>query len=183
MFTVDNLLPIGLSDFKAELISSTVRLTWETQSERDNDYFSIQHSMDGQEFQEIGTEKGAGSSLVPIKYNHLHINPSSGLNYYRLKQVDFNGKAEFSDVVSVRWDHQGIQVYPNPVEEEWFVVFSGETFGENRIELFDASGRKCFEIMAETKITSIGREGLASGIYLLRVSTPEKLLTRKLILR
>lgn len=177
VFTVSTPLPIELSKFTARATrNGTVTLDWTTLTERGNDYFSVQHSTDGSEFGEFARVKGAGNNPDAHSYQLVHDQPAAGLNYYRLKQVDVNGGSAFSNVVAVTlMGEGGFTVFPNPATDEWFIDFSGTEAIEPRlVELFDITGRKC--LVAESKTGSLlplRRGELASGIYLLRVSSPD----------
>lgn len=110
-------LPVELLSFKATLTSeNTVELDWITKSESNNDYFTLQHSGDGVKWQTLSKIDGAGNSSSPIYYVHEHQAPLLGINYYRLKQTDFNGDYSYSSIQSVSLTslESGFIVYPNP---------------------------------------------------------------------
>ena len=115
-----NPLPIELVYFTGQEKDGKVLLKWETATELNNDYFVIEHSVDGKVFREIGQVPGAGNSSVPLQYSFTHSRPSFPNNYYRLKQVDFDGAFEYFDVILVRLQNdftpEGIDfvMYPNP---------------------------------------------------------------------
>lgn len=99
-----NPLPVELVEFEAEKWGEDVLLTWTTASEIDNDFFELQHSIDGSNFTAIGQVEGQGTTAIPHDYSHIHEDPILGLNYYRLRIVDFDGGAEFSDIRTVLFD-------------------------------------------------------------------------------
>jgi len=99
--TPANPLPIQLLRFTAQSTGNAVELNWSTATEENNDYFSIQRSIDGNEFEEIGRMKGAGMSYSQIDYRYTDTRPLPGLVYYRLRQTDFDLKSTYSDMVSV----------------------------------------------------------------------------------
>ncbi len=74
-----------------------VDLFWITESENNNDYFDVERSIDGIDFKKIGTVKGAGNTDHQTQYFTMDEDPFTGVNYYRLKQVDFNGEFEYSE--------------------------------------------------------------------------------------
>jgi hypothetical protein len=82
---------------------------------QNNDFFSIQHSNDGLTFEEIDRVTGAGTSNVEQNYSFVHKHPNDGLNYYRLQQVDLDGKYEFSYVVKVENKSSIIKIYPTSI--------------------------------------------------------------------
>ena len=94
-------LPITLLSFNAAAIKDGVYVEWSTASQINNDYFNIQKSLDGYEWENKVTIEGAGNSNTQIDYSWVDSNPSVGVSYYRLKQTDYNGEFEIFDPVSV----------------------------------------------------------------------------------
>ena len=91
-------LPVELLYFKARNQNGTGRLSWATASEINNDYFTIEKSTDGKNFETIGKIRGAGNSQQILKYMFTDSNLDDGINYYRLKQTDYNGEFSYSDI-------------------------------------------------------------------------------------
>ena len=162
-------LPVELSAFHARAINKGVELDWQTASELDNDYFAIQHSIDGRNFQTIGYTKGAGDSGILQNYQFTHQEPSVGANYYRLEQFDFDGKSAFSEIRLVQFENlNDILVYPNPVTETLYVTsaFANE---DARIYLKDYLGRIISEVVVNSDLTTIPVSELPLGIYTIEV--------------
>jgi Secretion system C-terminal sorting domain len=110
-------LPVELINFTAEKKDQqSVMLQWQTKSELNNDFFVIQHSSDGSTWHDKFKVSGAGNSSSTISYGQLDETPNLNANYYRLKQVDFNGDFEYSDVRYVNFAAQQISVFPNPAD-------------------------------------------------------------------
>lgn len=99
-----NPLPVELISFEAAIIDNEVVLNWKTASETNNEYFSIERSIDGLNFSEIGKVEGMGNSIVVNAYEFIDANPYEGIAYYRFKQVDFNGAYEYSPVAAVNYE-------------------------------------------------------------------------------
>jgi len=97
----NSILPVELVNFRATATEFGNLLQWETASERDNDFFEVQRSGDTQNWEAVAKIPGNGNSDVIISYEYLDLNPQPGRNFYRLKQVDFDGAFEFSYIVSV----------------------------------------------------------------------------------
>ena len=176
-FIVDTALPIELTSFTATVKDqNSVQLNWTTLTEVNNDFFTVQHSIDGMEFREIATVKGAGTSTEKHLYEEIHHEPVWGIDYYRLKQTDFDGHSSFSEVIAVTvLNSVGPTIYPNPISDEWFIDFTKSEKQESRlIEVFDLTGRKCFEqeVVGEPLI-KLQRHDLSGGIYLLRISSTQ----------
>ncbi|MBL7985424.1 MAG: hypothetical protein JNM91_10520, partial [Flavobacteriales bacterium] len=100
--TSSNPLPIELLSFQARPDGKEVRLDWSTATERDNDYFTVERSADGSQFEEVFRQPGAGNSASVLHYWGMDPWPLSGLSYYRLRQTDLDNTSTTSDVVSVR---------------------------------------------------------------------------------
>ena len=123
--TIDNIEVLGIGPLPIELVSFTavvnennyVTLQWETASESNNDFFSIERSSNGIDFEEIMTISGAGNSSTPLFYNALDNNPEEGISYYRLKQTDYDGRYEYFQIITVEINQSTsptVNIYPNP---------------------------------------------------------------------
>ena len=114
-------VPIQLLGFRAYLEDAQVRLTWATASEQNNQYFEIQRRTEGNEFETIGTVKGAGNSTEKLNYSLIDAAlPTNNSFYYRLKQVDFDGKSVYSNVIAIQKKTKtpSVKVFPNPAFSE-----------------------------------------------------------------
>lgn len=151
-------LPVVLSSFNAESASNgTVNIAWETASEVNCDYFSVERSMDGNNFEVISSVKGAGNTSTSSKYSYIDDNPHSPVSYYRLKQVDFDGKFEIFKVVSVNLNPiREIVVYPNPVAtgESATLQIPAEHEKTLQVSVMDAHGKKIFSQIIEKENAS-----------------------------
>ncbi|MBK9047972.1 MAG: hypothetical protein IPL74_15250 [Bacteroidetes bacterium] len=95
-------LPIELLSFNAKPVDNKdVRCDWVTASEIDNDYFTIERSKNGIDFETAGITDGAGNSNYQLSYAFTDTEPYRGLSYYRLKQTDFDGRSSYSEIVAV----------------------------------------------------------------------------------
>ncbi|GJM29013.1 MAG: hypothetical protein DHS20C17_16480 [Cyclobacteriaceae bacterium] len=110
-------LPVELISFEVALVDNEVVLKWSTASEKDNDFFTVERSSDGQEFDGIFTVEGAGTSEETLSYHEVDPEPLRGRSFYRLKQTDFDGQFEYSEIRSVEnlASFREIVVFPNPV--------------------------------------------------------------------
>lgn len=121
---VDNryVLPIELTSFAAFCKEKYILLEWETASERNNDYFVIERSIDGIHFISVGTVQAVGNSTTPQNYQFEDFQVNSGKVYYRLKQIDDDGQYSYSSVVltdckSSSLSNPLISIYPNPATD------------------------------------------------------------------
>ncbi|MEM7105145.1 MAG: LamG-like jellyroll fold domain-containing protein [Bacteroidota bacterium] len=161
-------LPVELLEFTAIAVDNQlVRLDWKTLTELNNDYFSVEHSLDAVDFNEIITIPSRfGTSESEQYYEALHHDPAYGVNYYRLKSVDTDGTFAYSEIESViiRNIPGAFSIYPNPTGGATHVMvdsFSEESF---ELKLFDASG-KLLNKFAFTGTGSLDLSGYSSGVY------------------
>jgi hypothetical protein len=113
-------LPVTISRFTGRIEDKTVLLTWTTTQETNNSHFIIERSADGNTYEAIGRVTGSGNRSVPMNYRYTDAQPLES-NYYRLKQVDYDGKSKSSKVVRVilrSAKKKTLHIYPNPVSSQ-----------------------------------------------------------------
>lgn len=179
-------LPIELLSFAGESSIGKVHLAWSTASEKNNHYFTLEHSHDGKQFYTIEEVKGAGTSVEQLHYNSVHHVPGYGKNYYRLKQTDFDGKFTYSEVIVVHHLEKGEpSMFPIPADHQWFLDFSREEYDERIIQIFDMTGRKLAEYnYIGSSVFELDRNGIADGVYTVRIkSAKHGIIVRKMIFR
>jgi hypothetical protein len=140
-------LPVTLSSLAIQKQTNSVILKWQTASELNNDYFVVQHAVDGVNFSEIGKIKGTGNSNATTNYNFTHRNPSNGTNYYRLKQVDFDGNSTLSEtaVATMALSSKNFDVYTSNKDSNIDFFYSAEKATEAKISIYSIDGRKIAE--------------------------------------
>jgi hypothetical protein len=160
-------LPITLLYFNAQARDNVVYLNWATSTEVNNDFFTIEKSKYGSDWQEISTVDGAGFSNRLLKYSYLDSEPYPGLSYYRLKQTDFDGRFEYSDVRAVNFESQGViaKIYPNPAKEKFNIFTWYED--DYQVNVTDATGKT---VWAEKNSKEINSHDFASGMYLVKIT-------------
>lgn len=128
MVTAEVILPIELTYFRAKAVNNkTVALEWRTETEVDNHYMMVERSRNGKEFAELAKVKGNGTTLEAQVYTFVDDAPRAGVNYYRLKQVDFDGTYEYHNVVAVNiTDDKNFSVYPTLVDNTVNVNIEGQ---------------------------------------------------------
>jgi hypothetical protein len=170
-------LPIELLRFDAKVCSQKICLEWSTASELNNDFFNIERSTDGFNFQEILTVDGSGTTNTQINYEALDASPEFGANYYRLKQTDFDGASSYSDVITVKLsdsDDFFIEISPNPViNRTIYLSYAGAEQKNIAVSFYSVSGDLIYtqEIgSAGAKQAVILPENFTPGIYLISAS-------------
>lgn len=175
-FTIGNTnvalpLPIELLSFNADVVQHEVMLKWTTVSELNNDYFSIQRSKTGEEWETIiDNIKGAGTTTELRHYQTSDGMPHSGVSYYRLKQTDFDGQFSYSTVkrVEVVAVYQ-LKVFPNPTDGK-FTLTTGFELGSSNVKLMNLLGQEV-PITLEQSGTSYKATPTSNvpGVYILQV--------------
>jgi hypothetical protein len=158
-------LPVELLDFTAEKQGDDVLLKWVTASEINNDYFILQRSSDGITFEDVTTVDGAGNSNSLLYYSHVDENPLGGTSYYRLKQVDFDGAFEYSDIKAVSFNETSILVYPNPSTNGLITIYNHQS-KINEVTVYSADMKLVkVNTYSEEENPIVNIEHLADGTY------------------
>jgi hypothetical protein len=176
-------LPVELISFDGVCENGMVNLKWSTATETNNDFFSLEKSIDGISYSFLGTIDGAGNSVQTLNYSFNDDNPKEGISYYRLKQTDLDGKYKYSDVISVSCNQirpENIIVYPNPASNNVTIELPGndQTFP---LEIINARGQIIYSGTITNKINLPTNE-LISGIYFIKITTEYDVLTNKIII-
>lgn len=186
----NNPLPIGLSALTAEYGFSGVEVRWTTETETNNDYFVVERTADAESFEKIAQVKGAGTSTVQHTYFILDLKPQVGVQYYRLKQVDFDGRVSYSRLVSVEIPNTSVwSVSPNPSSGNEFVVnFSANDLGKPAyIKVQDMEGKEVFQldagVLSASRIKIVPPQNLQPGLYVISIAVEQDVVRQKLIIR
>jgi Secretion system C-terminal sorting domain len=169
-------LPIELVDFQVYQKETNVVLTWITAREQDNHRFVVERSTDGKQYESIGEVAGQGTSSVIQNYEFTDTKPLNGTNYYRLRQVDFDGMEDISPVRSVKISLSGhLSIAPNPAGDSREVVLYYESVRENdvRISVINMLGTLVLEQQANfvkgDNYIAIDLSNLVTGSYFVRL--------------
>ena len=178
-----NPLPVELTSFSAVINGNKVTLKWSTATEVNNYGFDVERSaveVHSSEWDKIGFVTGHGNSNSPKKYTFTDI-PQGGTKFqYRLKQIDTDGKYEYSNVVSVDLEapsqYSLNQNYPNPFNPSTKITFSIPNDGLVTMKVFDVLGREVASLVNENKIAGnyevvFNGTGIASGIFICKMSS------------
>ena len=186
-------LPVKLVDFTAKYDGKkAVDLEWETASEINSDYFTIERSVDGINFFDIGTQPCAGNSVNMLYYNFKDESPIFGQSYYRLKQTDYDGEFEYSKSRSVYIGNDGkkltFEIYPNPNHgSEINLTIHGGSAKTLLLNIIDMNGKLCVSKVLDINNSKSSNyiinpdQKLAAGIYFVNIYFDEKSWKQKLI--
>ncbi len=158
-------IPVELVSFDAKRSQKSALLTWTTASELSNAFFAIEHASDGKNFNTIAEVKGNGTSATVNNYTFEHKDPSVSVNYYRLKQVDFNGAFTYSGIRSVHFGKTGLVVKTTLVSNVLDIVTSEEVI--TPLSIFNVSGQEVMTIKVQGA-KQLNISDLPIGLYIIR---------------
>ena len=164
--TVLEALPIELVSFNANVKDNQTILEWQTASEVNNEGFEIQKSKDGKIWDMIEFVKGQGTASGLNTYTAIDKSPTAGSNYYRLKQMDFDGKFEYSEIVVVDFNKRlnEIGLFPNPAKNQLTLIN-----GEGQVIIYNVLGETVKQLTIDANQTTIPLADLLDGQYYLQV--------------
>jgi len=172
----DPTLPVTLETFSAKADGYGAKIEWSTSSERNNDRFIIEHSVDGVAFNVLQSVKGKGNSSLSNVYTIFDSKPVTGINYYKLKQVDHNGDVKQLGVkaINISLSRQTLEVYPNPASQEIHVKLPSATNSNLSVTISSIDGkiihRESFTKKASESIYTIRfKDKPATGQYVLKL--------------
>jgi hypothetical protein len=179
------LLPIELTSFTAEVREKEVLLEWRTQTETNNDYMVVERSANGIDFFEIGRVQGAGNTQIPQEYTFTDKAPISGTNYYRLRQVDFDGTATYYRIITVSFegDVEGWQVSPNLIYERTTIQTNRAFDPGSFLQIIDLNGKiiKTMRLEPGAFRAEIDLSDLIPGAYFLRMNRQGRVSIKRII--
>lgn len=167
-------LPVSLTDFRAYKKDNGVVLTWTTATEQNNKGFEVERSADGTNWKMIGSVNSQainGNSNTTLEYSYTDKLPVTGNNFYRLKQIDLDGSAEYSMAQLVTWSKEhNISVYPNPVVYE--LIIEGTELKGGYVRIFNTMGQQVnlVSVQSNDNLVRINVSGLIGGVYYISVT-------------
>jgi hypothetical protein len=188
----DNALPVELTTFEVQpLGNEAAKLSWATASETHNRHFSVQRRL-GDQWQTIGEVAGAGTTTEPQDYAWRDENVNPGETYYyRLKQVDYDGSYEYSDIKAVKLNgneepdgRHELAIFPNPVSERLRYQYAGEDQAEVRVVIRNAYGQEVLSGKRDLKAGStdeLSVQHLTPGQYVLILQSQDLRLQKRFV--
>lgn len=169
-------LPIELGSFTLEVIEANkVLVSWETITEVNNDFFTLEKSLDGRNWAVLINVKGAGNSSQRKSYKYLDRNPVEGVTYYRLKQTDYNGEYKyfqpiFANAEKMISENKNPELYPNPFENQITIHKKGENF--QSLQVLTIHGKEVpqssYTMQSYEGAVTLDLSSCRSGMYLIR---------------
>ncbi len=190
--TQANPLPVELISFSGIAEENMVELSWATASETNNDRFEVFHSIDGSNFEWVGTVAGHGTTNERIDYRFSHAQAASGLNYYFLRQVDYDGSSDNSGVIQVENNFLNVSfeavIYPNPgtIENLRISIKSVDAHTPINVSITDLSGKVYYSEVFNGGIGTDEKldldESITPGLYFLEISQGLNIKREKLVI-
>jgi hypothetical protein len=169
---VNVVLPLRFLSFTAERSGRNIQLQWSTEDERNTDRFDVEHSTDGLTWATIGNVNSTGTT-TRNRYQFLHEHPAAGIHYYRLHQVDRDGRFSYSTIASVTLESAGLaQIYPNPATGDHLTLDLGAApIAPCTYFISDARGTVVQKGTITTQVQVIRLDRLPAGLYMIRTSS------------
>ncbi len=185
------LVPVELTSFTGTQNGNTVSLTWTTATETNNSGFAVERSTNNSEFSQIGFVQGFGSTTEPQSYSFSDKDLKAGTYYYRLKQVDYDGSYEYSNVVEVGVKGPAKfalkQNYPNPFNPSTKISFELARDSHVLLTIYNALGQEVKQLVNDNLTSGIhevdfSAEGLQSGVYFYKIQAGNFVSIKKMML-
>ena len=186
-----NPVPVELSSFTATANGKEVILNWSTATELNNQGFEVQRKFRSNDFATVGSVRGNGTTTSPNNYTFIDKLIDAGKYFYRLKQIDFGGKYEYSQVVEVNWSpfttYKLEQNYPNPFNPITTIGFGIPDKGNVRLSVLNILGEEIKVLLNEEKEAGyhsidFSASDLPSSVYFYRIQAGSFVETKKMIL-
>jgi hypothetical protein len=174
----DDPLPVELTTFTASVTKGNINLNWRTATELKNYGFEVERKSNNSDWGKIGFVQGNGNSNVPKNYSFTDKEVTTGKYYYRLKQIDNDGKFEYSPIVEANLgsaqSYELSQNYPNPFNPSTVISYRLKEKGFVKLRVYDIRGELVKVLVNETKEAGdykaeFNGKGLASGVYIYRI--------------
>lgn len=169
-----NPLPLSWGSFNTQCINNSTKISWQTFHESNTRLFTVQHTNDGTNWNDLTTLPAAGNSSATLYYTYTHLQSNINTNYYRIIEQDIDGRKTYSPVLKNDCGGKEIFfVYPNPAQNNLWVSLQTEKSGTVTLQMFDSKGslvkQQTENIQSGNNLLGIQLNNLASGIYSLVV--------------
>ena len=173
-------LPVSIISFSGVAVPQGIQLNWNTSSESNNDYFTLERSADGTHYEAVDNIDGSGNTSHTVQYNYVDESPVNGVNYYRLSQIDFDGSQKTFEPISVKLGDDAstlsfVNLYPNPFNGDFILTYHSNEKATTLLEILSSEGKRVY---SETLKSSTGvnvydfnsKIQLPQGIYFVTLS-------------
>jgi len=177
--------PITLTSFDVSCEKQSTNISWTTSSEINNDYFVVERSVNCDNWEPVSEVKGMGSSSKNMRYSAVDANPLSGISYYRLKQIDFDGSSTYSKIVTAECRQEkemNAYLYPNPFNKEFTITIDEGSNYPLTVEVADNLGRVVYVQKIHTNKTVITMDNsLPNGTYVAKITNRKQQVVKRII--
>ncbi|PKP20080.1 MAG: hypothetical protein CVU05_09855 [Bacteroidetes bacterium HGW-Bacteroidetes-21] len=178
-----NPLPVEFISFNAKSNGNKVTLHWQTLTEINNKWFEVERSDNGLHFTTVGTVNGSGTTNSPSNYSFTDIPETSGIIYYRLKQVDFDGQSAYTEIIAVNFSiKKEISVYPNPANINDNIFIDGLPENAVLVEVYDINSRLIHQTYTTGIISLKNTVDIQPGVYFIRINGGTEVTTTRMII-
>lgn len=179
----DGNLPVVWESFSVQQDGKNAWLEWSTSDETDHDFFTVEWGTDGSAFTPIANVTApAARQGTAAQYHYSHLNPAAGINYYRIRQVDYSGAYDFSAIKSLNFFDPGadsaLTLSPNPAHDEVWIRLAAPS---KQVQLYSMTGAliKVLSIAPEDQDVRLSLHELPKGVYLVRVGSQSRRLIKQ----
>ena len=176
-------LPVLFSGFAVNKEGCTAVINWSTATEHNNDRFEVERSVDGYTFSKIGTIKGRGNNAQEQTYSYVDEHPKQGFNYYRIRQIDLDGKSSTTTVKSLQFDcsYEKVKVYPTVTRGTLYADLPAG-YEQAKITIIAINGQQIpADITKDGLFRTVRLAPVAAGTYLLRIEHNSTMETFKIL--
>jgi hypothetical protein len=170
------LLPVQWLGFEAWKSGKMAELQWLTAEEYNIESYEVERSADGRSFQRLGEVYPQATGSAVHSYSFMDMSPLAGINYYRIRQKDIDGRFSYSSIRSLTFNEAawGWSVFPNPAKDDFQVILQGEVEGLATLKLLNPTGQVIFNQAYDLqgRILRVDVSGSAPGLYTLVLETP-----------
>lgn len=188
VFPITAPLPVTLTSYEATPRNKTSLLDWVTESEFNNDFYTLEHSTNGRNFELLDIISGQGTTSEISKYQYIHKNPIIGDNYYRLTQTDFDGTEEIlgTRVLNFKTDEVIVNIQPNPIYEQTLrMAYISPKDGMLEMTIVSVDGKIIRQVQQEvltgTTMVNLELPELSNGVYFLRTTLGKTVNTNRFV--
>lgn len=187
-FVIKSVLPVTWTSFSAKQQNESSLLEWSVAAETNNNHFNVQRSTNGTLFTEIGKVNSLGNTSLPRSYQYTDNSPVNGINYYRLQQVDNDGRTSYSEIAKVVFKGNSAKwkIQPNPAVTSTDIQAPSD-LNNVSIQLINTDGKVVFQLQ-KTKVNAGERitipvNQLSKGMYIIKLISTESSTTEKLMVQ
>ncbi|MBN2011989.1 T9SS type A sorting domain-containing protein [candidate division KSB1 bacterium] len=189
--TLSTTVPVELSSFAAQMVNDNIVVEWRTETEKNAYGFDIERCTDYTQFQKVGFLKAAGTTIAPQHYEFVDQNITPGTYHYRLRQIDLDGTAEYSNTIQIECgkpiSYHLYSNYPNPFNPSTYITFDLPEYGAVTLQIFNLHGQLVETLIKQELNSGTHRiewnaSQFPSGVYIARLISGRQARTIKLML-